>query len=148
MEEEKFWCRKCNLSIGGHNQYLHDGMCDDCFFEIYFPEEAHVVETGIGQIEQHCKSKPIQRDNNNFKKFVLEGKFDQERFAKIIKEIKNKLSCLNDGVCCTLLNNQLTKDNIDIFIETAGRCLVIFNVLENAKEEFLEDIYAFENPTI
>ncbi len=38
MEEEKFHCKKCNKEISGHNQYCHDKMCDDCFFETYFPE--------------------------------------------------------------------------------------------------------------
>jgi len=38
MEEEKFNCKKCGEEIGGHNQYCHDGMCDDCFFDAYFPE--------------------------------------------------------------------------------------------------------------
>ncbi|MBI4980593.1 hypothetical protein HZC30_03495 [Candidatus Woesearchaeota archaeon] len=40
--EEKFNCKKCKTVIGGHNQYLHDGMCDDCFFAEYFPEDAQV----------------------------------------------------------------------------------------------------------
>ena len=38
MTEEKFTCRKCGKQIDGHNKYLHDGMCDDCFFKEYFPE--------------------------------------------------------------------------------------------------------------
>jgi|GEM_PF-2398321 len=37
--EQSFFCKKCKTEIGGHNQFLHDGMCDDCFFEEYFPEE-------------------------------------------------------------------------------------------------------------
>ena len=148
IREEQFQCRKCNLSIGGHNQYLHDGMCDDCFFEMYFPEEAQIIETDLEQIGRHCRSRPVQRENSNFKKFVLESKFDQERFAKITKEIKNKLSCPNLGACCNLLNNKLTGDNIDAFLENAAKCPIVFNVLENAKEEFLEEIFAFENPTL
>ena len=57
MLPERFCCRKCGKSIDGHNQYLHDGMCDvaepfrlrhmsdtkclphDCFFATYFPED-------------------------------------------------------------------------------------------------------------
>ena len=39
MKEELFNCKKCRIQIGGHNQYLHDGMCDDCYFKEYFPEE-------------------------------------------------------------------------------------------------------------
>ncbi len=34
------------------------------------------------------------------------------------------------------------------FFSNAEICPIVFNVLENAKEEFLEDIYAFENPNI
>lgn len=37
MTEENFSCKKCGKVIDGHNHYLHDGMCDDCFFEEYFP---------------------------------------------------------------------------------------------------------------
>jgi len=34
------------------------------------------------------------------------------------------------------------------FLNNAEICPIAFNVLENAKEEFLEDIFAFENPDI
>jgi len=146
IREEQFQCGKCNISIGGHNQYLHDGMCDDCFFGVYFPEEAQIIEMDLEQIGRYCRSKPIQRENSNFKRFVLESEFDQERFAKIIKEIRGKLPCPNSRSCCNLLNDKLTGDNVDIFLENAAKCPVVFNVLENAKEEFLEDIFAFENP--
>ncbi len=33
-----FKCRRSTISINGHNKYLHDGMCDDCFFYVYFPD--------------------------------------------------------------------------------------------------------------
>ena len=36
---KRFKCSKCGINIGAHNEYCHDGMCDDCFFETYFPEE-------------------------------------------------------------------------------------------------------------
>lgn len=39
MPDKTFTCTKCAAAIGGHNRFLHDGMCDDCFFESYFPEE-------------------------------------------------------------------------------------------------------------
>lgn len=39
LNEEIFYCKKCKTRISGHNQYLHDEMCDDCFFKEYFPEE-------------------------------------------------------------------------------------------------------------
>ncbi len=28
-------CKKCNKAIGKHNLYWHEGMCNDCFFDIY-----------------------------------------------------------------------------------------------------------------
>ncbi|RLE45720.1 YkgJ family cysteine cluster protein [Candidatus Woesearchaeota archaeon] len=34
------------------------------------------------------------------------------------------------------------------FFSNAEICPIVFNVLENAKEEFLEDIYDFENPEV
>jgi hypothetical protein len=115
---------------------------------MYFPEGAQIVETDLEQIGRHCRSRHVQRENSNFKKFVLESEFDQERFAKITKEIRSKLSCPNGGACCNLLNDKLTGDNIDTFLENAAKCPIVFNVLENAKEEFLEEIFAFENPTL
>ncbi|MBM3309621.1 MAG: hypothetical protein FJY77_05135 [Candidatus Altiarchaeales archaeon] len=39
MAERTFKCRRCRIPIDGHNYYLHDGMCDKCFFKKYFPEE-------------------------------------------------------------------------------------------------------------
>lgn len=39
MTKEEFLCRKCSIKIDGHNQYCHDGMCDDCFFKEYFPDD-------------------------------------------------------------------------------------------------------------
>ena len=36
--------RDCN---GGHNQFLHDGMCDEYFFETYFPEDVDIYETNV-----------------------------------------------------------------------------------------------------
>ena len=77
-----------------------------------------------------------------------EREIDQERLAKITKEIRDKLSCPNGEACCHVLNDKLTKDNVDIFLENAAKCPIVFNVLENAKEEFLEEIFAFENPTL
>ncbi len=43
---KKFNCRECGTKIGGHNKYCHDGMCDDCFFETYFPEECRKTPGG------------------------------------------------------------------------------------------------------
>ena len=34
-EKKEYNCKKCNKSIGKHNLYWHEGMCNDCFFETY-----------------------------------------------------------------------------------------------------------------
>lgn len=39
MAGRMFKCRKCKIPIDGHNQHLHDGMCNKCFFKTYFPKE-------------------------------------------------------------------------------------------------------------
>ncbi len=214
-KEEKFNCGKCGIEIGGHNKYLHDGMCDNCFFGKYFPEEAQVFETDIEKIKMHCRSKPIQRENQRFYEFLKSGKLDQERFQKIVKEIMAKIDCTKCSNCCKILRpalneqdagrisnhlalakeefiskyamknnenefelkqmprpflidnkcliyeirpesckeypNLLGKDvtaRCHAFFSNAEVCPIVFNVLENAKEEFLEDIYAFENPDV
>jgi len=38
-EDMNFNCKKCNAKISAHNKDWHDGMCDNCFNNIYFPEE-------------------------------------------------------------------------------------------------------------
>ncbi len=211
-KEEKFNCIKCGIEIGGHNKYLHDGMCDDCFFEGYFPEEAQVIETDIEKIKSHCKSKPIQRENQKFWDFLKSDELYQDRFHKIVKEITEKIDCTKCANCCNALKLELNEQDIarisehlslakedfvskyiiknnesglelrqipcpflaenkcsiyDIrpesckeypnlldkdvttrchaFFSNAEVCPIVFNVLENAKEEFSEDIYTFEN---
>ena len=47
--KEKFNCRKCSKEIDWHNQYCHDGMCDDCFFDIYFHEDAKPKSKDAGE---------------------------------------------------------------------------------------------------
>lgn len=39
-------------------------------------------------------------------------------------------------------------DRCHQFFSNAEICPIVFNVLQNTKEEFLEDIYAFENPDV
>ena len=36
--QKEFNCKKCNRLIGKHNLYWHEGMCNECFFNKYFPE--------------------------------------------------------------------------------------------------------------
>lgn len=146
MKQEIFNCTKCGTLIGGHNQYLHDGMCDDCYFKEYFPEEAQVEETDIEKIKRHCQSKPVQKENVSFREFLLNANPDIKRIDKIVNEIESQISCPNGGECCAFLHPTFQKDSITQFIQNAEICPIIFNVLENSKEEFLEDIFDFENP--
>lgn len=208
MVEEKFSCRKCKKTIGGHNQYLHEGMCDDCFFEEYFPEEAQIFETELEKIRRECRIN--EKDNLKFREFVKFGEFDQYEFNKIVKEIENKIDCTKCANCCKIISPILEKEDIkrivlhlkieeEKFIQTCtekeGRgiklkskpcvflkenkcqiynarpnackefpylkkdlkertiqflgnaeiCPIVFNVLENAKEAYLENMYEFEN---
>lgn len=48
---EKFNCKKCGKDIDGHNKYLHDGMCDDCFFEKYFPKDDKVFKNNFDKAD-------------------------------------------------------------------------------------------------
>lgn len=148
MKQEIFNCTKCGTLIGGHNQYLHDGMCDDCYFKEYFPEEAQIEETDMEKIKRHCRSKPVQKENASFREFLLNANPDIKRIDKIVKEIENQISCPNGGECCAFLHPTFQKDSISQFIQNAEICPIIFNVLENSKEEFLEDIFDFENPDL
>lgn len=34
-EKKEFKCKKCQLSIGKHNLYWHEGMCNNCFFDTH-----------------------------------------------------------------------------------------------------------------
>ena len=214
-KEEKFNCNKCGIEIGGHNKYLHDGMCDDCFFDEYFPEEAQVFETDVERIKTHCRSKSIQRENKKFWEFLKSDEIDHERFQKIVKEVTGKIDCTKCSNCCKALRPALNEQDIgrisehlnlakedfiskytvrssenefelkqmpcpflfdnkcqiyeirpesckeypnllakDVttrchaFFRNAEVCPIVFNALENAKEEFLEDIYSFENPDV
>lgn len=210
MTEARFSCRKCGIDIGGHNQYLHDGMCDGCFFEAYFPEGAQVFETDASKLPQLCRQQ--EKENRKFWKFLKSDRLDQERFSKIVKEIKEKTDCAKCWNCCKTLAPSLNDSDVtriskhlslseerfvseylkksesgcfearqkpcpfftgdkcrvyeerpescrdypyldrDVtvrchqFFENAEICPIAFNVLENAKEAFLEDIYEFENP--
>jgi len=38
-EDMNFDCKKCNKKISAHNKDWHDGMCDKCFNEKYYPKE-------------------------------------------------------------------------------------------------------------
>jgi hypothetical protein len=37
-EDINYNCKKCNRKISLHNRDWHDGMCDECFDETYYPK--------------------------------------------------------------------------------------------------------------
>ncbi|MBI2140289.1 hypothetical protein HYU14_05165 [Candidatus Woesearchaeota archaeon] len=147
-EEVKYNCKKCDKKISAHNRDWHDGMCDDCFNALYFPEEAQIMYADLDSIKRHCLSSPIRKDNEAFLKFLLETDADLSRLDEIVKEVEFKLPCPNKGACCSFLHPSFQREKSGLLIKNAQICPVAFNVLENAKEEFLEDIYAFENPDL
>ena len=145
-EDMKFNCKDCQKKISAHNKDWHNGLCDDCFDRVYFPEDAQIFETDLTKMKLHCGSRPILKENRSFKEFFLQTEVDLERLNKIVQEIEAKITCPQGGECCRILKSSLGKEHIDLFIKNAEICPIIFNVLENIKQEFLEDIYAFENP--
>ena len=69
MKQESWNCKKCNVDIGGHNQYLHDGMCDDCYFKEYFPDD-----------QADYEKRTIKKDN----KIIDPVGLTQEDFEKVL----------------------------------------------------------------
>lgn len=209
MPKKKFNCKKCGRDIDCHNQYCHDGMCNNCFFDEYFPKEVQIYETDVNKLPKLCKQN--QQENMKFNEFLKSEEFSQESFNKIVKEVEEKIDCTKCGNCCKVLKLMLDKEDIeriskylniseddfinkyliknkdgdfefkrkpcvflvdnkckiyDIrpkeckefpnlykdvtirriqFFANAELCPIVFNVLENVKEEFLEGVYAFEH---
>lgn len=206
-----FNCKRCGIPIGEHNQYLHEGMCDEYFFDVYFPEDAQIFETDVRRFPQMCRRN--RKENLQFRNFLKSGELDQKRFDTIVKEVTEKIDCITCGNCCKVLKPSLNKEDIeriakhlrtitdtlignyvmknsegeyefkhapcsflqnnntyriyevqpdeckaylhldkDIttrciqFFANAEVCPIVFNVLENAKAEFLEGIYDFMIP--
>lgn len=65
---ERFYCKKCNTEIDGHNQFLHDGMCDDCFSEVYFPEDQKKYMRRVIMSADEKKFDPIGKKEEDFEK--------------------------------------------------------------------------------
>lgn len=68
-----FACKKCGTMIGGHNQFLHDGMCDDCFFESYFPEEKpeqQILKTAQKRLKEIKEDKVKPVEEKEFRNFM------------------------------------------------------------------------------
>ncbi|MBS3107131.1 helix-turn-helix domain-containing protein [Candidatus Woesearchaeota archaeon] len=53
-EDMRFTCRKCGVKISAHNQDWHDGMCDDCFFAAYFPDDKKSADPRLAQVILHA----------------------------------------------------------------------------------------------
>ena len=107
---ESFKCKKCAKEIGGHNQYCHDGMCDDCFFDVYFPEDAQIFETDIDKIKKMMKMQ--EKDNISFRKWLKTDELNFERFNKIVKEVTEKIDCTKCGNCCNEISPVLSEEDI------------------------------------
>jgi len=101
MKKEMFTCKRCGISIGEHNQYLHEGMCDECFFDVYFPEDAQIFETDVRRLPQMCRRD--RKENMQFRDFLKSGELDQKRFDTIVKEVTEKIDCITCGNCCKVL---------------------------------------------
>ena len=92
------------------------------------------------------EQKPVKVGESEMATFELFS--GGKNIEEIAKEIESQISCPNGGECCALLHPIFQKDNIDKFIQNAEICSIVFNVLENSKEEFLEAIFDFENPDL
>src|SRR3990167_8843099 len=102
-------------------------MCNICFFDKYFPEEAQVFETDIEKIKRHCRSKPIQRENQKFYEFLKSDELDQDRFQRMVKEITGKIDCTKCSNCCKALRPALNEEDVGRISEHSGL----------AKEDFI-----------
>ena len=210
-EDMNHSCKECNKKISAHNKDWHDHMCDDCFNNKYFPEDAQIFETEINEIRKAMKME--EKDNISFRKWLKTDELDFKRFKKIVNEVTEKIDCTKCGNCCKEISPVLKDEDIERtseklnltkeefikrylindkdndlifnlpcpflienkcsiyeprpkdcrsfpnldkdvtarchqFFSNAEICPIVFNVLQNAKEEFLEDIYAFENPEV
>jgi hypothetical protein len=81
MSDENWHCKKCSITIGGHNFYCHDGMCDDCFNREYFPEgqaayEKRIIKIGDKIIDPVGLTQEEFEKELNFKEYLeaKEGK--------------------------------------------------------------------------
>ncbi len=105
-----YFCKKCGIPIGGHNQLLHAGMCDECFFETYFPEEIEIFETDATKLPYLCEQRELE--NNIFINYLKADKLNKRRFASIVKEVAKKIDCKTCGNCCKTISPEIREKDI------------------------------------
>ena len=110
MENLRYACKKCGITISGHNQFLHDSMCDECFFETYFPEEIELFETNPKRLSKLCEQQ--EEANTCFYKFLKSDKLNQRRFSNIVKEVTKKIDCTSCGNCCKKIAPDISNEDI------------------------------------
>lgn len=110
MANKTYLCKKCGITIGGHNQFLHAGMCDECFFETYFPEEIEIFETDATNLPHICEQREME--NNIFINYLKSDKLNRRRFANIVKEVAKKIDCTTCGNCCKTLSPDVRETDI------------------------------------
>jgi hypothetical protein len=115
MKNKIYHCDKCGRIIGGHNQFLHNGMCDDCFFETYFPEEVEIFEKDAVNLVKRCEQREIE--NTIFLHYLKSDKLNKRRFNNIVKEVEKKIDCTTCGNCCKRISPDLRKKDIEIISE-------------------------------
>lgn len=154
INEETGNCKKCGRKIGGHNIYLHEGFCDRCFFEEFFPEPDY--EKAKKEIENRRKHlKPELQEflgkNESFfeEKYCLmkyfeiqvENKKAVELLSKFLQQTKTEklvLFTLYDG----FITNTLELDKKDI-----GEKFLSKKIFEQCEEmhvsQSLSDLQSF-----
>ena len=135
MEKEVWNCKKCDIIIGGHNQYLHDGMCDTCFFRTYFPEDQKAYEKRIIKIGGR-EIDPVGISAENIEKELCltdyietkEGKEDQEYVNAFLSFLEKRsfpgisVMHLYDGGITAVSNPRFStiKENLHLMCQDKG----------------------------
>lgn len=137
MTNETYVCKKCGITIGGHNQFLHDGMCDECFFETYFPEEIEIFEINTKKLPALCKQR--EQENSYFYHYLKSDKLNHRRFANIVKEVTKKIDCTTCGNCCKTISPDLNETDIkqiSHYLETTNKEFITQYLRQNKEGIF------------
>ena len=116
-EDMDFNCKQCSKKISAHNKDWHDGMCDNCFNNKYFPEDSPDKD-------------PLSEINSNGRCRLCNQEFSG-------KEIKRHIK-----VCA---ENQKKGVNAFLMRASSGPFWVYFSVPVNNKltkiDQFLRDLW-------